>query len=504
MSGDGHPYAPENWPEQGDVWGWRTGRRIVPNGTHFQNRYLYLPYRLRMLMEEKENKGSGSSTSRKQHVFASKLAVKRYVKRYFPDADLNAFFASFSWNIPAHPSLSAPIAAIPLRQIAPQAQQAEEACNSDSGDDVKCKANNRKCPTIVLEEEEVQKYSPVMPCPYGGFSYFKCPVNANGGICGHVAHMECALECFVAGKVRSLGLDAEYYCRRCDGRSDMISHVYNLIQTCKTIDLDYEIKKILYIGASLIRGSERPLANKLLRSIDLAVSKANDQFDDLLQLISGTNPADIWKILKILVHEQNTLVSQMSSAASEVLYSAIIERKKQIRRELEIFDTMKKVAIDDNVNVMQDTVSDDHFEVKTGAQELEYKMVEEALEAKKKTICQCFLAKKSEMIKDVKEVSSFHDAHFCKVFLGFAYLIDKTPLMYLKLADGCVHERLEIGGDFVPGVLEVNLIDKVVKFSSAYGYPPYTSSGTGTVNQEYLYTASQYAHWITKLLRYEL
>ncbi|CAJ1925693.1 unnamed protein product [Sphenostylis stenocarpa] len=59
----------------------------------------------------------------------------------------------------------------------------------------------------------------------------ECPVNANGGICGHVAHMECALECFLAGKVRSLGRDGEYYCRRCDGRSNMISHVYNLIQT---------------------------------------------------------------------------------------------------------------------------------------------------------------------------------------------------------------------------------------------------------------------------------
>jgi len=108
MSGEGHPYAPENWPEQGDVWGWRTGRRIVPTGTHFQDRYLYLPNRLvRMLKEEKENGGSGSGTVRKQHIFASKLAVERYVKKYFPDADLDEFFASFSWKIPALSSLSA-------------------------------------------------------------------------------------------------------------------------------------------------------------------------------------------------------------------------------------------------------------------------------------------------------------------------------------------------------------------------------------------------------------
>ena len=35
--GMGLPYAPENWPQQGDVWGWKTGRRVVANGKHFQD-----------------------------------------------------------------------------------------------------------------------------------------------------------------------------------------------------------------------------------------------------------------------------------------------------------------------------------------------------------------------------------------------------------------------------------------------------------------------------------
>jgi len=111
MSGEGFPYAPENWPEEGDIWGWRTGRRIVANRSRFQDRYLYLPNRLiRALKEEKEkeNPGSGadsgpssSSIRRQQHIFASKLAVERYIKTHFPDADIDAFFASFSWKIPA-------------------------------------------------------------------------------------------------------------------------------------------------------------------------------------------------------------------------------------------------------------------------------------------------------------------------------------------------------------------------------------------------------------------
>jgi len=112
---------------------------------------------------------------------------------------------------------------------------------------------------------------------YGGYNYIKCQVNVGGGICGHVAHMECALRCLLAGKVGgSIGLDAQYHCRRCDGRTDMISHVNNLIQTCRAADLDAEIrKKILNLGACLLRGSQKPVAKELLCRIELAISKVS-------------------------------------------------------------------------------------------------------------------------------------------------------------------------------------------------------------------------------------
>lgn len=186
-----------------------------------------------------------------------------------------------------------PIAAVPLQQIA----HAEES-DSDGGTDVvKCKAGHKMCDS--LKPEEVEKYSPAMPCDiccsesgfcrdcccilccktvssaYGGYSYIRCQINAGEGICGHVAHMECALRSLMAGTVgRSIGLDAEYHCRRCDGRTDLISHVNKLLQTCKDNDLDDEIqKKILNLGACLLRGSQKPTARELLGHIELAISK---------------------------------------------------------------------------------------------------------------------------------------------------------------------------------------------------------------------------------------
>ena len=91
-SGEGLPYAPEDWPNPGDIWSWRTGKRTSPGG-FFRDRYLYPPARIALI----DNSGS----SRRKHIFPSKFAVERYIRAAFPDADVEAFFASFSWKIPA-------------------------------------------------------------------------------------------------------------------------------------------------------------------------------------------------------------------------------------------------------------------------------------------------------------------------------------------------------------------------------------------------------------------
>lgn len=89
--GKGLPYAPVDWPEPGDIWGWKVGKRVASSG-HFLDRYLYLPPRL--------SREDNPSCSRR-HAFASKLAVERFIRGAFPRADIKAFFALFSWKIPS-------------------------------------------------------------------------------------------------------------------------------------------------------------------------------------------------------------------------------------------------------------------------------------------------------------------------------------------------------------------------------------------------------------------
>ncbi|XP_039015627.1 uncharacterized protein LOC120146026, partial [Hibiscus syriacus] len=82
-------YAPEDWPNKGDIWTWKVGRRVAITG-HFLDRYLYPPKRLQKLLDSGRKRG-----------LANKLSVERYVKMVLPGADINAFFASFRWKIPA-------------------------------------------------------------------------------------------------------------------------------------------------------------------------------------------------------------------------------------------------------------------------------------------------------------------------------------------------------------------------------------------------------------------
>ncbi|KAE9612816.1 putative oberon, PHD finger domain-containing protein [Lupinus albus] len=414
-SGEGLPYAPENWPEEGDRWGWRTGRRVAGNG-YFQDRYLYLPKRLCPTVGSRKKRLS----------FASKLSVQRYLNTNFPNAHIPSFFSSFQWKIPATSShaIALPIAAVPLQQIA------QEQSDSDIHV-VKCKAGNKMCHTLI--PQQLHKYAPAMPCDmcctephfcrhcscvlcsktissaYDGYSYIKCQVNHGDGICAHVAHIECALRSRMAGMVgRSIGLNAEYHCRRCDGRTDLISHVNKLLQTCKATDLDEEIqKKILNLGACLLRGSQKPIAKELQSHIEMAMSKLNcetwnqdnlaphstglsDHGNDAMEFKVNGGPTGsrkgseeylpqslkleaeidevlhdlrksqereyevakeglqarktyLWNLYEQLDSEKSKLASQNSSH-SDALSHIVREREQQIRRELMKLEVMKKIA----------------------------------------------------------------------------------------------------------------------------------------------------------------
>lgn len=86
-NGQGLPFAPVDFPSQGDVWKWRVGRRVTATGFH-KDRFLILPERLKKMKNAPKS-------------FASKNTLSRYLETSFPEMDVNAFFASFSWNIPA-------------------------------------------------------------------------------------------------------------------------------------------------------------------------------------------------------------------------------------------------------------------------------------------------------------------------------------------------------------------------------------------------------------------
>ncbi|XP_044485849.1 uncharacterized protein LOC123211290 isoform X2 [Mangifera indica] len=131
QSGEGLPYAPIDWPNPGDTWGWRVGRRFNSLG-YYIDRYLYLPSSLQ------------KPTITKQ--FASKLAVERYIQSEFPDADLDAFWASFSWKVPAlkDSAGATPLSAVyatPLSAVYAASSSAEKV---EEGKEENPVATNRK------------------------------------------------------------------------------------------------------------------------------------------------------------------------------------------------------------------------------------------------------------------------------------------------------------------------------------------------------------------------
>ncbi|XP_039050792.1 uncharacterized protein LOC120192017 [Hibiscus syriacus] len=45
-SGEGLPYAPRDWPNAGDIWSWRVGKRVSASG-FFNDRFINVPESLR-------------------------------------------------------------------------------------------------------------------------------------------------------------------------------------------------------------------------------------------------------------------------------------------------------------------------------------------------------------------------------------------------------------------------------------------------------------------------
>ncbi|XP_039067664.1 uncharacterized protein LOC120213648 [Hibiscus syriacus] len=109
-SGEGLPYAPAHWPNAGDIWTWRVGKRVSASG-FFNDRFLSVPESLKKANVPK--------------VFTSKPVLERFIRSNFPDADIDAFFASFVWKIPAivEPSTKAPTPSVPAQGMVDDKKQ---------------------------------------------------------------------------------------------------------------------------------------------------------------------------------------------------------------------------------------------------------------------------------------------------------------------------------------------------------------------------------------------
>lgn len=73
-------------------------------------------------------------------------------------------------------------------------------------------------------------------------------------VCGHVAHLECALLCHMAGVEPSIGLDVEYHCRRCDKKANLMMLVSSILHASESLEIRADVEKNLYLALCIIQG----------------------------------------------------------------------------------------------------------------------------------------------------------------------------------------------------------------------------------------------------------
>ncbi|KAL8209505.1 hypothetical protein R6Q57_006237 [Mikania cordata] len=379
-SGVGLPYAPEHFPKPGDQWGWKVGKRVTCSG-HFVDRYLYLPNRL-----YNEYKSAYPTSTSNSRGFASKAAVKRFLLEAFPEMDIKAFFASFTWKIPA----------------------GRVKGNTDfvtnctpKFDPAGCKAGNINCSSLL--ETNNPDHSNIMPCDiccieplfchdcccilcskmvntaHGDHTFIKCEsIVKEGLICGHICHVECGLRSFMAGTVGgTIGLDAEYYCRRCDAITDLIPHVKNLLRNCESISNGDKMKKILNICVIILRGSTKTSAKNLLHRVKSATAKLKE----------GNLRKDIWKQEDISavttgeVSRCETMEVETAEASPQIKFTNFDYRIESAELEQRVQKTLASLK---------------------NSQETEYRIAEHVLTTQKNRLLDLYQELKTENIKLAK------------------------------------------------------------------------------------------------------
>ncbi|KAJ8767271.1 hypothetical protein K2173_017315 [Erythroxylum novogranatense] len=143
-------------------------------------------------------------------------------------------------------------------------------------------------------------YCKIVKLNHGGYSYMKYEIIVSDGfICGHVAHIDCALRTYMDGIVGGIiGLDAEYYCK-------------------------YEIEKLLNVGISILYVSKKIEIIKTLRHMDLTFKKLN--FRTYLE--------DIWKADKDLLAISNGATTNQNFVDNSMSFLYILSNFTEFRYE---------------------------------------------------------------------------------------------------------------------------------------------------------------------------
>ncbi|WOK91577.1 hypothetical protein Cni_G00268 [Canna indica] len=295
-SGEGLPYAPEDWPRPGDIWRWKVGNRKCVSG-HWVDRCVSAP-------------PTCPKFGGKRPVFHSKSSLEEYIRKEYPQTDVEEFFSSFIWRVPyADMGHITPrkgtgndrYAHLSFRNLG---TISELVINPDD-----CKAGNMLCNARAKEKNNTLAVKDCDICcseagfcrdcccilccktvdwSHEGCSFIRCEASLDDHyICGHMAHLECALRSYLAGTVGgSIGLDVEYYCRRCDNKTDLFPHVSKLVKVCESIDSREDMEKILNLGYCILRGSEQKRAKSLQNHITQVIMK----------LERGVHLDEIWKV----------------------------------------------------------------------------------------------------------------------------------------------------------------------------------------------------------------
>ncbi|XP_031474763.1 protein OBERON 2 [Nymphaea colorata] len=95
----------------------------------------------------------------------------------------------------------------------------------------------------------------------GSSCFIRCEARSLGGgaagpVCGHVSHVRCTIASRLGGSVESVGVDVGYYCRRCDQRTDLVAHVYNMLRSCQVSGSSDGVEECLGLCLGLLQGAK--------------------------------------------------------------------------------------------------------------------------------------------------------------------------------------------------------------------------------------------------------